>query len=72
MLCAKHPAVRNSINLADPTQIRTLKRRLGISGADLRRIVEKSGESIAATTKEVESERLPTSNDASSKVSDAS
>ena len=56
MLCAKRPLNRNSINLSDPTQVRTLKRRLGISGKDLRRIVEKAGTSIAAITKEVDLE----------------
>ena len=56
MLCAKRPLNRNSINLSDPTQVRTLKRRLGISGKDLRQIVEKAGTSIAAITKEVDLE----------------
>ena len=57
MLCEKHPPLRNLIDLTDPRQVRTLKRRLGISGADLRRIVEKTGNSIAAITKEAEMER---------------
>lgn len=57
MLCTKHPPVRNLIDLADPRQVRTLQRRLGISKSDLRRIVEKAGNSIAAITKEVEQEK---------------
>ena len=57
MLCAKHHPNRHSINLSDPTQVRTLKRRLGISGVDLRRIVEKAGTSIAAIIKEVDLEK---------------
>ena len=57
MLCEKHPPIRNLIDLSDPRQVRTLKRRLGVSAADLRRIVEKAGNSIAAITKEVELER---------------
>jgi hypothetical protein len=58
MLCTKHPPVRNLIDLADPRQVRTLKRKLGISRTDLRRIVEKAGNSITAITKEVELERM--------------
>ena len=57
MLCEKHPPIRNLIDLSDPRQVRTLKRRLGVSGADLRRIIEKVGTSIAAITKEVELEK---------------
>jgi hypothetical protein len=47
-------------------QVRTLKRRLGVSGADLARVVEKAGNSIAAITKEVELEKThdaPTNTD---------
>ena len=57
MLCEKHPPIRNLIDLSDPRQVRTLKRRLGVSGADFRRIIEKAGTSIAAITKEVELEK---------------
>lgn len=57
MLRAKHPPIRNLIDLSDPRQVRTLKRRLGVSEADLRRIVGKIGNSIAAITKEVELEK---------------
>ena len=57
MLCTKRPPIRNLIDLSDPRQVRTLKRRLGVSGADLRRIIEKTGNSIAAVTKEVELEK---------------
>jgi hypothetical protein len=57
MICAKHPPVRNLIDLTDPRQVRTLKKRLGVSGADLHRIIEKAGNSIAAITKEVELEK---------------
>ena len=58
MLCEKHPPIRNLIDLSDPRQVRTLKRRLGVSGADLRWIIEKVGTSIAAITKEVELEKV--------------
>jgi predicted RNA-binding protein YlqC (UPF0109 family) len=57
MLSAKHQPLRNLIDLADSKQVRTLTKRLGISEDDLRRIIEKSGNSIAAITKEVELER---------------
>ena len=66
MLCKKHPPIRNLINLSDPRQVRTLKRRLGVSGAELARVVEKAGNSIAAITKEVELEKThdaPTNTD---------
>lgn len=68
MLSEKHPPDRNLIDLGDPRQIRTLTKRLGISNADLRRIIEKSGNAIAAITKEVELERaaLDARRDASS------
>jgi Protein of unknown function (DUF3606) len=54
MRCAKHPPIRNKIDLADPAQVRILKRRLGICGDDLLRAVEKVGNSISAITKELE------------------
>lgn len=57
MLCKKHPPMRNLINLSNPRQVRTLKKRLGVSGAELARVVEKAGNSIAAITKEVELEK---------------
>ena len=57
MRSAKHKPLRNLIDLADSKQVRTLTKRLGISEDDLRRIIEKSGNSIAAITKEVELER---------------
>jgi len=50
----KHPPVRNKIDLADPRQVRILKKRLGISAEDLMRVVEKAGNSISAVSKEVE------------------
>ena len=45
---AKPLAIRNKIDLADPSQIRILRRRLGISADDLQRVVAKVGNSIAA------------------------
>jgi hypothetical protein len=55
-------ATRNKIDLADASQIRILKKRLGISNGDLHRAVAKVGNSIAAVTKEIELKKplLPT------------
>ena len=50
-------AARNKIDLADASQVRILKKRLGISSDDLHRVVAKVGNSIAAVTKEVESQK---------------
>jgi predicted RNA-binding protein YlqC (UPF0109 family) len=51
---AKPRTVRNKIDLADPGQTRSLKKRLGISADDLQRVVGKVGNSIAAVSKEVQ------------------
>jgi hypothetical protein len=54
---AKLQPIRNKIDLADPSQIRILRRRLGISADDLQRVVEKVGNSIAAVSKEIEPQK---------------
>jgi uncharacterized protein YjcR len=59
MRCAKHPVIRNKIDLTDPNQVRSWKRRLGVSTEDLQRIVEKVGDSISAVTKEIELKKTP-------------
>jgi hypothetical protein len=53
----KPPTTRNKIDVADASQIRILKRRLGVSSDDLHRVVAKVGNSIAAVTKEIESQK---------------
>jgi Protein of unknown function (DUF3606) len=53
----KPQPARNKIDLADPDQIRILRRRLGISADDLQRVVAKVGNSIAAICKEIEPQR---------------
>lgn len=58
MLSAKHPPQRNVVDFDHPVQTRALIKRLNISMADLHRIIEKSGNSISAITKEAELERL--------------
>jgi hypothetical protein len=59
MRCTKPPPIRNKIELSDATQLRTLKRRLGVSTADLQRLIEKVGNSISAVNKELQLERTP-------------
>jgi predicted RNA-binding protein YlqC (UPF0109 family) len=54
MHLAKQQPIRNKIDLADPSQIRCLKRRLHISADDLQRVVGKVGNSIAAVSKELQ------------------
>ena len=51
---AKSQPIRNKIDQTDPSQVRILRRRLGISADDLQRVVEKVGNSIAAVCKEIE------------------
>jgi hypothetical protein len=53
----KHLTTRNKIDVADASQIRILKKRLGISSDDLHRVVAKVGNSIAAITKEIECQK---------------
>jgi hypothetical protein len=54
---AKPQPIRNKIDLADPSQSRIMRRRLGISAGDLQRIVAKVGNSIAAICKEIEPQK---------------
>jgi hypothetical protein len=42
------------LRLGGPCQIRSLKKRLGISADELQHVVEKVGNSIAAVSKEIE------------------
>lgn len=49
---SKPNTVRNKIDLADLSQVRSLIKRLGISAAELQRAVAKVGNSIAAVSKE--------------------
>jgi hypothetical protein len=50
--------VRTTVNLTDAKQVKSVRKRLGISGADLIRIANKVGTSLSAINKEVELERL--------------
>ncbi|MDO9562918.1 MAG: DUF3606 domain-containing protein [Bradyrhizobium sp.] len=49
---SKPQAMRNKIDLSDPGQVRSLKKRLGISTGDLHLAIGKVGNSIAALSKE--------------------
>ena len=51
---SKPHAIRNKIDMADPSQVRCLKKRLGISADDLLHAVGKVGNSIAAVSKELQ------------------
>lgn len=51
---ARQLTARNRIDLDDARQTRSLKRRFGISDADLHRLVAKAGNSISAVAKEIE------------------
>ena len=57
MLSEKPPAHRNKIDVRDAAQVRILKRRFQITEEELRRIVEKVGDSIATVCKEIEAEK---------------
>ncbi|MEY9883455.1 DNA-binding XRE family transcriptional regulator [Bradyrhizobium sp. USDA 328] len=59
MLCSRPPRpIRTTLDLANAEQVKSVRRRLGISDTDLARIVDKIGNSLAAIEKEVELERL--------------
>jgi len=55
---AKPRPSRNKFDLADPSQLRILRRRLGICADDLQRVVAKVGNSIAAVRKEIEHQKM--------------
>ena len=55
----KHPLIRNKIDFADPSQVRALSRRLRVRADELKAIVDKVGNSVAAVSKEVELRRMP-------------
>jgi hypothetical protein len=53
----KPPPIRNKIDLSNADEMRVLKKRIGVSDDDLRRIVAKVGNSIVTVSKEVELEK---------------
>jgi Protein of unknown function (DUF3606) len=56
---AKHPPIRNKIEMDDPAQVRAWTRRLRLPANELKEVIEKVGNSVAAVTKEVELQRAP-------------
>jgi hypothetical protein len=56
---AKHPPIRNKIEMDDPAQVRAWTRRLRLPANELKEVIEKVGNSVAAVTKEVELQRTP-------------
>jgi hypothetical protein len=52
----KPPPIRNKIDLSNANEMRVLKKRLGVSDDDLRRIVAKVGNSIVSKEVELEKE----------------
>ena len=53
----KSQPIRNKLDLTDKSQVRLLKKRLRLSSAELTRIVDKTGNSIAAIAKEAALQR---------------
>jgi hypothetical protein len=51
------PVQRNTLDLTDRVQVRTVTRKLRLSGRELTALVEKVGHSIAAINKEVNARR---------------
>ncbi|GMO31216.1 hypothetical protein [Bradyrhizobium sp. TM233] len=59
MLCSKPPRViRTTLDLANAKQVKSVRKRLKISDADLVRIVDRIGNSLTAIEKEVQLEKL--------------
>lgn len=59
MLSSRPPRpIRTTLDLANAEQVKSVRRRLRISNADLVRIVDKIGNSLASIEKEVELEKL--------------
>ncbi|MDA9497560.1 hypothetical protein [Bradyrhizobium sp. CCBAU 11357] len=59
MLSSRPPRpIRTTLDLASAEQVKSVRRRLRISNADLVRIVDKIGNSLTAIEKEVELEKL--------------
>src|SRR3954469_20093676 len=57
---SKPQPIRNKLDLTDRTQVRLVRKRLGLSDAELTSIVERTGNSIAAISKEAALQRATT------------
>jgi hypothetical protein len=53
----KSQPIRNQLDVTDKTQVRQLKKRLRLSEAELTRIIDKTGNSLAAIAKEAALQR---------------
>jgi hypothetical protein len=51
-----HP-IRNKLDLSDRTQVRLVRKRLGLSDAELTEIIARVGNSLSAVSKEVALQR---------------
>jgi hypothetical protein len=54
---AKPQPIRNKLDLADPTQVRLVRKRLRLSDAELTAIVGRIGNSLSAISKEAALQR---------------
>jgi hypothetical protein len=54
---AKPQPIRNKLDLSDRAQVRLVKKRLGLSDAELTGIADRIGNSISAISKEVAAQR---------------
>ena len=54
---SKPQPIRNKLDLTDRRQVRLIRKRLGLSGAELTEIVARSGNSLSAISKEVALQR---------------
>jgi hypothetical protein len=57
---SKPQPIRNKLDLTDPTQVRLVRKRLGLSDAELTSIIERTGNSISAINKEAALHRATT------------
>ncbi|MGY3469804.1 hypothetical protein ACVW0I_006675 [Bradyrhizobium sp. LM6.11] len=57
---SKPQPIRNKLDLADRTQVRLVRKRLGLSDSELTSIVDRIGNSIAAISKEAAQQRATT------------
>ena len=49
--------IRSTLDLSDRKQVKSVRKHLGLTAAELVRVIEKTGNSLAAIQKEVELER---------------
>lgn len=73
MLCSRPPRpTRTTLDLAKPEQVKSVRKRLRITHANLVGIIDKIGNSLSAIEKEVELEKLAAVQPCRAKNGDAS